>query len=203
MSRVRVVRSRSAFCSWPRSCPVRAGCGERQRRRPAARRRARGVAVFVAVDTDSIGDAGQQAEDAARRSSRTARACCSRSRTRSLDEEGIDFEADVEPALGDEIAIVVLDAPAEDALAERTSDHASSRSPTTRPRFERFSRRATSSPSRARSTGGRSSPTPGVARQLRRGARRRTPGRSEDFERAMADLDDGALATRLRQRRSS
>ena len=101
--------------------PVLAGCGSGSDVGAAADVVPADVFVYASVDTDFDGDGWAALEEFAARFPNGENSC-SRSPTRSTPEEGIDFEADVEPALGDEVAFVVLDAPARDPLAEGTSE---------------------------------------------------------------------------------
>jgi hypothetical protein len=68
------------------------------------------VAVFAAIDTDFDSEQWQNAEDLVERFPRGD--LFRRFLTRELTEKGLDFERDVEPALGPEVDVVVLTPPA-------------------------------------------------------------------------------------------
>jgi Protein of unknown function (DUF3352) len=110
MSRVKSVRLIPALLV-AALLPVLAGCGSGSDVGGAADVVPADVFVYASVDTDFDGDGWAALEEFA------ARFPNGENLMQSLaddlgSEEGLDFEADVKPALGDEVALVVLDAPA-------------------------------------------------------------------------------------------
>jgi hypothetical protein len=90
--------------------PVVAGCGSGSDVGGAADAVPADVFVYASVDTDFDGEGWAALEEFA------AKFPGGDNLMQSLaddlgDEEGLDFEADVKPALGDEVTVVVLDAP--------------------------------------------------------------------------------------------
>ena len=155
--------------------PVLAGCGSGSDVGGRRGRRARGRrSVYASVDTDFDGD-GWAALRGVRRAVPGRRQPAAVARRRGqLREEGIDFEADVKPALGDEVALVVLDAPAGDPLAEGTSESfVLLLQPDDDAAFQRLldEERRAARDGRGRRVDGRRR-EPGVARQLPRRPRR-------------------------------
>ena len=98
--------------------PVLAGCGSGSDVGAAADVVPADVFVYASVDTDFDGDGWAALEEFAARFPNGENLLQSLADEVNSSEEGIDFEADVKPALGDEVAFVVLDAPAGDPLAE-------------------------------------------------------------------------------------
>jgi hypothetical protein len=109
MSRVTLVRLIPALLV-AALLPVLAGCGSGSDVGGAADVVPADVFVYASVDTDFDGDGWAALEEFA------AKFPGGDNLMQSLaddlgSEEGLDFEADVKPALGDEVALVVLDAP--------------------------------------------------------------------------------------------
>ena len=96
--------------------PVLAGCGSGSDVGGAADVVPADVFLYASVDTDFDGEGWAALEEFAARFPNGDNLLQSLADEVNSGEEGIDFEADVKPALGDEVAFVVLDAPAGDSL---------------------------------------------------------------------------------------
>jgi hypothetical protein len=92
--------------------PVVAGCGSGSDVGAAADVVPEDVFVYASLDTDFDGDGWAALEEFAARFPGGDDLMQSLADDISSSEEGIDFETDVKPALGDEVALVMLDAPA-------------------------------------------------------------------------------------------
>jgi Protein of unknown function (DUF3352) len=117
MSRVKMVRLIPALLV-AALLPVLAGCGSGSDVGAAADAVPADVFVYASVDTDFDGDRWAAVEEFAARFPGGDNLMQSLADDISSAEEGIDFEADVKPVLGDEVAFVLLDAPPDDPLAE-------------------------------------------------------------------------------------
>jgi hypothetical protein len=119
MSRVKSVRLIPALLV-AALLPVLAGCGSGSDVGGAADVVPADVFVYASVDTDFDGDGWAALEEFAARFPEGDNLL--QSLADEVSEEDLDFEADVKPALGPEVAFVVLDAPAPtdtlDPLAE-------------------------------------------------------------------------------------
>jgi Protein of unknown function (DUF3352) len=102
--------------------PVLAGCGSGSDVGAAADVVPADVFVYGSVDTDFEGEGWAALEEFAARFPGGDNLLQRLADDVSSSEEGIDFETDVKPALGDEVAFVLLDAPADDPLAEGTEE---------------------------------------------------------------------------------
>src|SRR5688572_22518991 len=102
--------------------PVVAGCGGGSDVGAAADAVPADVFVYASVDTDFDGEGWAALEEFAARFPGGENLMQSLAEDVSSSEEGIDFETDVKPALGDEVAYVLLDAPAGDPLADGTEE---------------------------------------------------------------------------------
>jgi Protein of unknown function (DUF3352) len=102
--------------------PVLAGCGSGSDVGGAADVVPADVFVYASVDTDFDGEGWAALEEFAARFPGGEKLMQSLADDIKSSGEGIDFEADVKPALGDEVAFVLLDAPAQDPLAEGTPE---------------------------------------------------------------------------------
>ena len=76
------------------------------------------ASIFISIDTDFEGEQWQRAQDLLRRFPGGRDAL--RSLLRELDAEGVDFERDVKPAVGPEVAVVWLDLEDDDAVVVLT-----------------------------------------------------------------------------------
>jgi hypothetical protein len=176
--------------------PVLAGCGSGSDVGAAADVVPADVFVYASVDTDFDGDGWAALEEFAARFPNGDNLLQSLADEVNSSEEGIDFEADVKPALGDEVAVVVLDAPAEDPLAESTSESfVLLLQPEDDAAFQRLLEKSDEPPV----TGEVDGWTVVAEDQesldnFRAGLDGPRLDGSEAFERAMEDLDDGALA---------
>jgi hypothetical protein len=123
MSRVKTVRWISALLAAALlPVVVAVGCGSGSDVGGAADVVPADVFVYGSVDTDFDGEGWAAVEEFAARFPGGDNLLQKLADDVSSSEEGIDFEADVKPALGDEVAFVLLDAPAEDPLAEGTEE---------------------------------------------------------------------------------
>jgi hypothetical protein len=176
--------------------PVLAGCGSGSDVGAAADVVPADVFVYASVDTDFDGDGWAALEEFAARFPNGENLLQSLADEVNSGEEGIDFEADVKPALGDEVAFVVLDAPAEDTLAEGTSESfVLLLQPDDDAAFQRLLEKSDEPPVTDEVDGWTvvAETQESLDSFLERLDGPRLDG-SEDFERAMEDLDDGALA---------
>ena len=176
--------------------PVLAGCGSGSDVGAAADVVPADVFVYASVDTDFDGDGWAALEEFAAKFPGGDNLLQSLADDQLGSEEGIDFEADVKPALGDEVAVVVLDAPAEDPLAESTSESfVLLLQPEDDAAFQRLLEKSDEPPVTDEVDGWTVVAEDQESLDSFRAALDgpRLDG-SEDFERAMEDLDDGALA---------
>lgn len=176
--------------------PVLAGCGSGSDVGAAADVVPADVFVYASVDTDFDGDGWAALEEFAARFPEGDNLMQSLADEVNSGEEGIDFEADVKPALGDEVAFVVLDAPAEDPLAEGTSESfVLLLQPEDDAAFQRLLEKSDEPPVTDEVDGWTvvAENQESLDSFVERLDGPRLDG-SEDFERAMEDLDDGALA---------
>ena len=111
MSRVKSVRLILALLV-AALLPVLAGCGSGSDVGAAADVVPADVFLYASVDTDFDGDGWAALEEFAARFPDGDNLMQSLADELESGEEGIDFEQDVKPALGDEVAFVLLDAPA-------------------------------------------------------------------------------------------
>ncbi len=100
--------------------PVLAGCGSGSDVGGAADVVPADVFLYASVDTDFDGDGWAALEEFAARFPGGDNLMQSLADELESGEEGIDFEQDVKPALGDEVAFVLLDAPATPELEAPT-----------------------------------------------------------------------------------
>lgn len=122
MSRVRSMRSAAGLVAALALVLSGAGCGggaEGGAGGEAAGIVPAGAALYVSGDTDFDGDQWQAAADLVRKFPDGDEAV-SMLLSELESEEGIDFEQDVKPALGPEVAVVVLDFSDEDAVVGLT-----------------------------------------------------------------------------------
>ncbi|MGH3043384.1 MAG: DUF3352 domain-containing protein [Gaiellaceae bacterium] len=98
--------------------PVLAGCGSGSDVGGAADVVPADVFLYASVDTDFDGDGWAALEEFAARFPNGDNLLQSLADEVNSSEEGIDFETDVKPALGPEVAFVMLDAPATPDLGE-------------------------------------------------------------------------------------
>ena len=195
MSRVKSVRLIPALLV-AALLPVLAGCGSGSDVGAAADVVPADVFVYASVDTDFDGDGWAALEEFAAKFPGGDNLMQSLADEVNSGEEGIDFEADVKPALGDEVAFVVLDAPAEDPLAEGTSESfVLLLQPDDDAAFQRLLEKSDEPPVTAEVDGWTVvAETQESLDSFRAGLDGPRLDGSEDFEHAMEDLDDGALA---------
>lgn len=195
MSRVKLVRFIPVLLV-AALLPVLAGCGSGSDVGAAADVVPADVFVYASVDTDFDGDGWAALEEFAARFPDGENLLQSLADEINSGEEGIDFEADVKPALGDEVAVVVLDAPTEDPLAEGTSESfVVLLQPDDDAAFQRLLEKSDEPPVTDEVDGWTvvAETQESLDSFLERLDGPRLDS-SEDFERAMEDLDDGALA---------
>ncbi len=176
--------------------PVLAGCGSGSDVGGAADVVPADVFVYASVDTDFDGDGWAALEEFAARFPGGDNLLQRLADDVSSSEEGIDFETDVKPALGDEVAYVILDAPAEDPLADGTEEQfVILLQPDDDAAFQRLLESEDEPPLTDEVDGWTV-----VAEDqesldaFRAGLDGPRLDSSEDFERAMEDLESGALA---------
>ena len=169
--------------------PVLAGCGSGSDVGGAADVVPADVFVYASVDTDFDGDGWAALEEFAARFPEGDNLM--QSLAEELSDENVDFETDVKPALGPEVAFVVLRAPAPPDLEQvvlllQPDDDAA---------FQRLLETSDEPPVTDEVEGWTV-----VAEQqesldlFRAGLDGPRLDSSEDFDRAMEDLEDGALA---------
>jgi hypothetical protein len=176
--------------------PVLAGCGSGSDVGGAAEVVPADVFVYVSVDTDFEGEGWAAVEEFAARFPNGDNLMQQLAEELSSTEDGIDFEADVKPALGDEVAFVLLDAPAQDPLAEGTPDSfVLLLQPEDDAAFQRLLEEGDEPPVTDEVDGWT---VLAESQEILDDFRGRLDGSrldsSEDFERAMGDLESGALA---------
>ncbi len=201
MSRVKSVRLILALLV-AALLPVLAGCGSGSDVGGAADVVPADVFLYASVDTDFDGDGWAALEEFAARFPDGDNLMQSLADELESGEEGIDFEQDVKPALGDEVAFVLLDAPATPELEAPTGAEFYSDEPAfvvlLHPEDEAAFQRLLE-------TGDEPPVTDEIDGWTVLAENQETLDRfssldgarldsSEDFERAMEDLEDGALA---------
>jgi Protein of unknown function (DUF3352) len=190
MSRVKTVRLIPALLV-AALLPVLAGCGSGSDVGAAADAVPADVFVYASVDTDFDGEGWAALEEFAARFPGGDNLMQTLADDINSSGEGIDFEADVKPALGDEVALVVLDAPANDESAQvvgllQPEDEAA---------FQRLLEKSSAPPVTDEVEGwtlvAETQETLDAFRDRLDGPRL---DESEDFDRAMDGLESGALA---------
>jgi|RhiMetdeSRZDD1v2_1073273.scaffolds.fasta_scaffold85774_3 uncharacterized protein DUF3352 len=194
MSRVKSVRLIPALLV-AALLPVLAGCGSGSDVGGAADAVPADVFVYASVDTDFDGDGWAALEEFAARFPGGDNLMQSLADDISSAEDGIDFEADVKPALGDEVAFVLLEAPADDPLAEGTEESfVLLLQPDDEAAFQRLLEKADEPPVTDEVDGWTVlAENQESLDQFRAGLDGPRLDSSEDFERAMEGLEDEAL----------
>jgi hypothetical protein len=184
--------------------PVLAGCGSGSDVGAAADVVPADVFVYASVDTDFDGDGWAALEEFAARFPNGENLLQSLADEINSGEEGIDFEQDVKPALGPEVAVVLLEAPATPDLEQAppgteysadSPDVVILLQPDDEAAFQRLVEKSDEPPVTDEVDGWTvvAETQESLDSFLERLDGPRLDG-SEDFERAMEDLDDGALA---------
>jgi hypothetical protein len=203
MSRVKSVRYISVLLV-AALLPVLAGCGSGSDVGAAADVVPADVFLYASVDTDFDGDGWAALEEFAARFPNGDNLLQSLADEINSGEEGIDFEQDVKPALGPEVAVVLLDAPATPGLGQAPPGTEYSTDspqvvvllqPDDEAAFQRLVEKSDEPPVTDEVDGwtvvAETQASLDAFRERLDGPRLEG---SEDFERAMEDLESGALA---------
>ena len=201
MSRVKSVRLILALLV-AALLPVLAGCGSGSDVGAAADVVPADVFVYASVDTDFDGDGWAALEEFAARFPGGDNLLQSLAEDVNSAEDDIDFEADVKPALGDEVALVLLDAPETPQLSSPTeelyygpSEFVVLLQPDDDAAFQRLLDKSDEPPVTDEVDGWTVvAENQESLDRFREGLDGPRLDSSENFERAMEDLEDGALA---------